>query len=229
MANCVLLLWLPLVIFLLPGKCRSWCHEWNAILYRLRLCRVSKFGFRSAYFQGRALNGFISSTKRGHRTRRQVSVYLTSNRTCRFSGHRSFEPHVTPRSLGLLKWEGKFVKKAGHTKDFWAVPSSQRPLVFRKVSPTAAMASVPFASSQSAIETDHSPACDDGSARGKVLFIIGPTGVGKSRLGIDVCLKLRAMGIKAEIISADSMQVMPKHFRIFTVMKCAGHLHCSML
>ncbi|CDJ49457.1 tRNA delta(2)-isopentenylpyrophosphate transferase, putative [Eimeria brunetti] len=41
----------------------------------------------------------------------------------------------------------------------------------------------------------------------KVVFIIGPTGVGKSRLGLDICLELRENGIKAEIVSADSMQV----------------------
>ncbi|CDJ61373.1 tRNA delta(2)-isopentenylpyrophosphate transferase, putative [Eimeria maxima] len=41
----------------------------------------------------------------------------------------------------------------------------------------------------------------------KVLFIIGPTGVGKSRLALDICLKLREEGINAEIVSADSMQV----------------------
>lgn len=41
----------------------------------------------------------------------------------------------------------------------------------------------------------------------KVLFVIGPTGVGKSRLSLDVCLALRERGIPAEIISADSMQV----------------------
>lgn len=41
----------------------------------------------------------------------------------------------------------------------------------------------------------------------KVVFIIGPTGVGKSRLGLDICLELRKNGINAEIVSADSMQV----------------------
>ncbi|XP_026193235.1 uncharacterized protein LOC34623616 [Cyclospora cayetanensis] len=41
----------------------------------------------------------------------------------------------------------------------------------------------------------------------KVLFVIGPTGVGKSRLAFDICLALKARGVNAEIISADSMQV----------------------
>ncbi|KAL8270959.1 hypothetical protein Esti_005114 [Eimeria stiedai] len=41
----------------------------------------------------------------------------------------------------------------------------------------------------------------------KVLFIIGPTGVGKSKLSLDLCLALKARGVSAEIISADSMQV----------------------
>lgn len=43
--------------------------------------------------------------------------------------------------------------------------------------------------------------------RPKVLFVIGPTGVGKSRLGFDLCLALEKRGIPAEILSADSMQV----------------------
>ncbi|CDJ42549.1 hypothetical protein ETH_00033320 [Eimeria tenella] len=41
----------------------------------------------------------------------------------------------------------------------------------------------------------------------KVLFIIGPTGVGKSRLAFDLCMKLKDKGVQAEIVSADSMQV----------------------
>lgn len=41
----------------------------------------------------------------------------------------------------------------------------------------------------------------------KVLFVIGPTGVGKSRLAFDLCLALEEQGIAAEIVSADSMQV----------------------
>ena len=41
----------------------------------------------------------------------------------------------------------------------------------------------------------------------KVLFVIGPTGVGKTRLGMELCLALEERGVSAEIISADSMQV----------------------
>lgn len=41
----------------------------------------------------------------------------------------------------------------------------------------------------------------------KVLLVIGPTGVGKSRLGLEICVALEERGIAAEIISADSMQV----------------------
>ncbi|PFH34215.1 tRNA dimethylallyltransferase [Besnoitia besnoiti] len=40
-----------------------------------------------------------------------------------------------------------------------------------------------------------------------VVYIIGPTGVGKTRLGVELCLALQQRGQPAEIISADSMQV----------------------
>ncbi|KAL8450513.1 hypothetical protein Emag_003142 [Eimeria magna] len=43
--------------------------------------------------------------------------------------------------------------------------------------------------------------------RPRVVFIIGPTGVGKSKLSLDLCLALQRKGVSAEIISADSMQV----------------------
>ncbi|KAL8440348.1 hypothetical protein Efla_000236 [Eimeria flavescens] len=47
----------------------------------------------------------------------------------------------------------------------------------------------------------------DGHRPPRVVFVIGPTGVGKSRLGIDICEALKRRGVAAEIISADSMQV----------------------
>jgi tRNA dimethylallyltransferase len=40
----------------------------------------------------------------------------------------------------------------------------------------------------------------------ELLCIVGPTGSGKSNLAIMVCLELAKLGIKAEIVNADSMQ-----------------------
>lgn len=40
-----------------------------------------------------------------------------------------------------------------------------------------------------------------------VVAIVGPTGVGKSDLGIELCLSLQAVGYPAEIVNADAMQL----------------------
>eukprot|EP00923_Selenidium_pygospionis_P012301 GHVN01020834.1.p3 GENE.GHVN01020834.1~~GHVN01020834.1.p3 ORF type:complete len:229 (+),score=38.74 GHVN01020834.1:137-823(+) len=47
------------------------------------------------------------------------------------------------------------------------------------------------------------------------VFIIGSTGSGKTKLGIDLCCHLAEAGVEAEIINADSMQVY-KNFDIGT-------------
>lgn len=44
------------------------------------------------------------------------------------------------------------------------------------------------------------------NAAPELLCIVGPTGSGKSNLGINACLELGKLGIKAEIVNADSMQ-----------------------
>eukprot|EP01062_Namystynia_karyoxenos_P023985 TRINITY_DN19306_c0_g1_i1.p1 TRINITY_DN19306_c0_g1~~TRINITY_DN19306_c0_g1_i1.p1 ORF type:complete len:572 (+),score=167.01 TRINITY_DN19306_c0_g1_i1:75-1718(+) len=40
-----------------------------------------------------------------------------------------------------------------------------------------------------------------------IVYVVGPTGAGKSQLGIDICLHLRKHGRRAEIINADVMQM----------------------
>eukprot|EP00759_Apiculatamorpha_spiralis_P031248 PhF_6_TR32970/c0_g1_i2/m.48528/K00791/miaA, TRIT1; tRNA dimethylallyltransferase len=40
-----------------------------------------------------------------------------------------------------------------------------------------------------------------------VIFVVGPTGSGKSKLAVELALKLQETGFRAEIISTDVMQM----------------------
>ncbi|KEP63480.1 UNVERIFIED_CONTAM: tRNA dimethylallyltransferase [Hammondia hammondi] len=70
-------------------------------------------------------------------------------------------------------------------------------------SPSRSSASASPSSSVSSV----APALASSVPSRGVVFILGPTGVGKTRLSVEVALALRRRGQAAEIVSADSMQV----------------------
>ncbi|KFH09673.1 tRNA dimethylallyltransferase [Toxoplasma gondii VAND] len=73
-------------------------------------------------------------------------------------------------------------------------------------SPASPSRSSASASPSSSVSSVAPPLASAVPSRG-VVFILGPTGVGKTRLSVEVALALQRRGQAAEIVSADSMQV----------------------
>eukprot|EP00922_Rhytidocystis_sp_ex-Travisia-forbesii_P054555 GHVS01080850.1.p1 GENE.GHVS01080850.1~~GHVS01080850.1.p1 ORF type:complete len:783 (-),score=120.73 GHVS01080850.1:318-2666(-) len=89
---------------------------------------------------------------------------------------------------------------------------------FLAIPPDANIVSPPFSISHPSplnlgpsVEMSYSADNNRITAKPKVLFIIGPTGVGKTQLGLDVCDYLNSLHLRPEIINADSMQVYRGH------------------
>jgi len=77
--------------------------------------------------------------------------------------------------------------------------------VFRVASPTVSWNDTSFFSPHT--NPSVSPKMPIIDTRPKVIFIIGATAVGKTKLSLDLCEALAREGVPAEIINADSMQV----------------------